>query len=148
MRCGEDNSTTPLHRIAFPSRIPADLSTPLPRLGRYPSLAGCRKISPANSFYGRHFPAEAIRRRPDPDVCRRRRPERTNKRFHYVSPASPRHTLSTAFDSVTLIWRRPRLPPRIFMERSVMPASASRRSTMQRSCTAASISATPGLRSA
>ncbi|HCT22175.1 MAG TPA: hypothetical protein DIW54_02085, partial [Chitinophagaceae bacterium] len=29
-------------------------------------------------------------------------PERTNKRFHYVSLGQPAHRLSTAFDSVTL----------------------------------------------
>jgi methylmalonyl-CoA mutase len=39
-------------------------------------------------------------------------PERTNKRFHYVSAGQPAKRLSTAFDSVTLIRRRPRLPAR------------------------------------
>ena len=31
-------------------------------------------------------------------------PERTNKRFHYVSIDMPANRLSTAFDSVTLLW--------------------------------------------
>ena len=35
-------------------------------------------------------------------------PERTNKRFHYVSKGLPAARLSTAFDSVTLIRTRPR----------------------------------------
>ena len=34
-------------------------------------------------------------------------PERTNKRFHYVSFGLPAKRLSTAFDSVTLIRQRP-----------------------------------------
>ena len=32
-------------------------------------------------------------------------PERTNKRFHYLSKGMPAKRLSTAFDSVTLIWQ-------------------------------------------
>ncbi|MEZ4981279.1 MAG: methylmalonyl-CoA mutase family protein [Saprospiraceae bacterium] len=38
-------------------------------------------------------------------------PERTNKRFHYLSLGMPAARLSTAFDSVTPLWRRPCLPP-------------------------------------
>ena len=39
-------------------------------------------------------------------------PERTNRRFHYVSQSMPAKRLSTAFDSVTLIRPRSRLPAR------------------------------------
>jgi len=41
-------------------------------------------------------------------------PERTNKRFHYVSLGLPAKRLSTAFDSVTLYGRDPEYRPDIF----------------------------------
>ncbi len=41
-------------------------------------------------------------------------PERTNKRFHYVSLVQPAHRLSTAFDSVTLYGEDPHTRPDIY----------------------------------
>ncbi len=41
-------------------------------------------------------------------------PERTNKRFHYVSQGQPAKRLSTAFDSVTLYGENPDLRPDIY----------------------------------
>ncbi|WP_306352154.1 methylmalonyl-CoA mutase family protein [Flavobacterium sp. '19STA2R22 D10 B1'] len=41
-------------------------------------------------------------------------PERTNKRFHYVSQGLPAKRLSTAFDSVTLYGNDPHLRPDIY----------------------------------
>jgi methylmalonyl-CoA mutase len=41
-------------------------------------------------------------------------PERTNKRFHYVSLGQPAHRLSTAFDSVTLYGEDPAIRPDIY----------------------------------
>ena len=41
-------------------------------------------------------------------------PERTNKRFHYVSRGMPAKRLSTAFDSVTLYGRDPDVRPDIY----------------------------------
>jgi methylmalonyl-CoA mutase len=41
-------------------------------------------------------------------------PERTNRRFHYVSRGQPAVRLSTAFDSVTLYGRDPALRPDIY----------------------------------
>ncbi len=41
-------------------------------------------------------------------------PERTNRRFHYVSAEMPAKRLSTAFDSVTLYGQDPAFPPDIF----------------------------------
>ena len=41
-------------------------------------------------------------------------PERTNKRFHYVSLGQPAHRLSTAFDSVTLYGNDPDFRPDIY----------------------------------
>ena len=40
-------------------------------------------------------------------------PERTNKRFHYVSLGMPAQRLSTAFDSVTLYGHDPDVRPDI-----------------------------------
>ena len=41
-------------------------------------------------------------------------PERTNKRFHYVSQGQPAKRLSTAFDSVTLYGEDPAYRPDIY----------------------------------
>ncbi len=41
-------------------------------------------------------------------------PERTNRRFHYVSLGMPAHRLSTAFDSVTLYGQDPEIRPDIY----------------------------------
>lgn len=41
-------------------------------------------------------------------------PERTNRRFHYVSLGMPAHRLSTAFDSVTLYGQDPAVRPDIY----------------------------------
>ena len=41
-------------------------------------------------------------------------PERTNKRFHYVSKGLPAKRLSTAFDSVTLYGENPHIRPDIY----------------------------------
>ncbi len=41
-------------------------------------------------------------------------PERTNRRFHYVSLGMPAHRLSTAFDSVTLYGQDPNIRPDIY----------------------------------
>ncbi len=41
-------------------------------------------------------------------------PERTNKRFHYVSLGQPAKRLSTAFDSVTLYGEDPAIRPDIY----------------------------------
>ncbi len=41
-------------------------------------------------------------------------PERTNRRFHYVSAEMPAKRLSTAFDSVTLYGQDPAYPPDIY----------------------------------
>ncbi len=41
-------------------------------------------------------------------------PERTNKRFHYVSKGQPAKRLSTAFDSVTLYGENPATRPDIY----------------------------------
>jgi methylmalonyl-CoA mutase len=47
-------------------------------------------------------------------VCLQGGPERTNKRFHYVSAELPAKRLSTAFDSVTLYGNDPHTRPDIY----------------------------------
>ena len=67
-------------------------------------------------------------------------PERTNRRFHYVSRGLPAKRLSTAFDSVTLYGEDPGPAARTSTARSATPASRSPASTTRRSSTRASIS--------
>ena len=55
-------------------------------------------------------------------------PERTNRRFHYLSAGQPAARLSTAFDSVTLYGEDPH-PARTSTARSATRASPSPRST-------------------
>ena len=55
-------------------------------------------------------------------------PERTNRRFHYLSLGQPAARLSTAFDSVTST-ARIRRRARTFTARSATPASTSPRWT-------------------
>jgi methylmalonyl-CoA mutase len=64
-------------------------------------------------------------------------PERTNKRFHYVSRGMPAKRLSTAFDSVTSTARTPTSGP-TSTARSATAASRSPTSTTRRSSTRAS----------
>jgi isobutyryl-CoA mutase len=47
-------------------------------------------------------------------------PERTNRRFHYVSLGMPAHRLSTAFDSVTLYGQDPAIRPDIYLSAAWM----------------------------
>jgi methylmalonyl-CoA mutase len=65
-------------------------------------------------------------------------PERTNKRFHYVSLGMPAKRLSTAFDSVTLYGEDPAYRPDIY-GKSATPVSPFPALTTPKSCTVASI---------
>ena len=55
------------------------------RLGRYSALAGTGKCTRAFSLYSRCVSVETRRRRPYRMFAGEGGPERTNKRFHYVS---------------------------------------------------------------
>jgi methylmalonyl-CoA mutase len=68
-------------------------------------------------------------------------PERTNKRFHYLSFGQPYKRLSTAFDSVTLYGEDPAVRPDIYGKVG-NAASRSARSTTPSGSTRASTSAT------
>ena len=65
-------------------------------------------------------------------------PERTNRRFHYLSLDQPANRLSTAFDSVTLYGEDPDFRPDIFGKVGNSGVSVSLL-TMQRNYTQASI---------
>ncbi|MBS1668088.1 MAG: methylmalonyl-CoA mutase family protein [Bacteroidetes bacterium] len=69
--------------------------------GEYPFTAGVFEMKRANEDPTRMFAGEGG-------------PERTNKRFHYVSLNQPAIRLSTAFDSVTLYGEDPDHRPDIF----------------------------------
>jgi methylmalonyl-CoA mutase N-terminal domain/subunit len=83
-------------------------------LGRYTSLAGAGKCSWLISIYCRSISIKKRRGRAYKNVCGEGGPERTNKRFHYVSIDQPAIRLSTAFDSVTLYGEDPDHRPDIF----------------------------------
>jgi methylmalonyl-CoA mutase len=69
--------------------------------GRYPYTAGTFPLKRSEEDPTRMFAGEGG-------------PERTNKRFHYVSLDQPAKRLSTAFDSVTLYGEDPAIRPDIF----------------------------------
>ena len=69
--------------------------------GSYPYTAGVYPFRRTNEDPTRMFAGEGM-------------PERTNRRFHYVSEGQPAVRLSTAFDSVTLYGSDPALRPDIY----------------------------------
>ena len=69
--------------------------------GKYPFTAGVFELKRENEDPTRMFAGEGG-------------PERTNKRFHYVSAGLPAKRLSTAFDSVTLYGNDPHMRPDIY----------------------------------
>jgi len=69
--------------------------------GEFPFTAGVFRFKRENEDPTRMFAGEGC-------------PERTNKRFHYVSLGLPAKRLSTAFDSVTLYGQDPDLRPDIY----------------------------------
>ena len=69
--------------------------------GAFPYTAGVFELKRAGEDPTRMFAGEGG-------------PERTNKRFHYVSIGQPAHRLSTAFDSVTLYGEDPDRRPDIY----------------------------------
>ena len=69
--------------------------------GEFPYVAGVYPFRRENEDPIRMFAGEGI-------------PEKTNKRFHYLSEGMPARRLSTAFDSVTLYGRDPEYRPDIF----------------------------------
>jgi methylmalonyl-CoA mutase len=69
--------------------------------GEFPYTAGVFRFKRENEDPTRMFAGEGC-------------PERTNKRFHYVSLGLPAKRLSTAFDSVTLYGQDPDLRPDIY----------------------------------
>ncbi len=69
--------------------------------GRFPFTAGVFPFKRQNEEPTRMFAGEGI-------------PERTNRRFHYLSAAQPATRLSTAFDSVTLYGSDPAERPDVY----------------------------------
>jgi methylmalonyl-CoA mutase len=76
--------------------------------GEYPFTAGVFPLKRENEDPARQFAGEGG-------------PERTNRRFHYLSRGMPAKRLSTAFDSVTLYGEDPADAP-TSTARSATPA--------------------------
>ncbi|MGF1671217.1 MAG: methylmalonyl-CoA mutase family protein, partial [Balneolaceae bacterium] len=98
-------SGTKIPRIALPKtkhageRLRFALKENLP--GYFPYTAGVFPLKREGEDPTRMFAGEGT-------------PERTNKRFHYVSEGMPAARLSTAFDSVTLYGEDPAIRPDIY----------------------------------
>jgi methylmalonyl-CoA mutase len=84
------------------------------RLGRYFKMASRRKCGWSLSIYGRCVSFKREGEDPTRMFAGEGGPERTNKRFHYVSMGQPAKRLSTAFDSVTLYGEDPDHRPDIY----------------------------------
>ena len=69
--------------------------------GKFPFTAGVFPLKKKDELPGRQFAGEGT-------------PEKTNKRFHYLSQSEPAKRLSTAFDSVTLYGEDPHKRPDIY----------------------------------
>ena len=98
-------SGTPVPKVAMPrfrswgDRLRWQLLENVP--GRFPYTAGVFEYKRVNEDPTRMFAGEGT-------------PERTNKRFHYVSKGQPAVRLSTAFDSATLYGEDPHPRPDIY----------------------------------
>jgi isobutyryl-CoA mutase len=84
---------------AWGDRLKWELKENVP--GEFPFVAGVYPFRRENEDPTRMFAGEGI-------------PERTNRRFHYLSEGMPARRLSTAFDSVTLYGNDPAIRPDIF----------------------------------
>jgi isobutyryl-CoA mutase len=88
---------------------------PATRLGRHFALEFARKRARRVSLHGRACsPSSGQNEDPTRMFAGEGGPERTNKRFHYVSLGLPAKRLSTAFDSVTLYGEDPAYRPDIY----------------------------------
>jgi len=98
-------SGTPVRKIVLPAYkdwgdlLQWQLQENLP--GKFPFTAGVFPLKREGEDPTRMFAGEGG-------------PERTNKRFHYVSAGQPAIRLSTAFDSVTLYGENPAIRPDIY----------------------------------
>ncbi|MAE68909.1 MAG: methylmalonyl-CoA mutase [Gemmatimonadetes bacterium] len=101
----ESLSGLPIPRVALPTfsdpgdRLEWLMMENLP--GRFPFTAGVFPFKREDENPTRMFAGEGP-------------PERTNRRFHYLSEGQPAARLSTAFDSVTLYGRDPEERPDVF----------------------------------
>lgn len=101
----ESLSHTPIPKIALPKYqawgdiLRWNLQENVP--GEFPFTAGLYPFKREGEDPSRMFAGEGG-------------PERTNKRFHYVSAGLPAKRLSTAFDSVTLYGNDPHIRPDIY----------------------------------
>ncbi|MBB84323.1 MAG: methylmalonyl-CoA mutase [Deltaproteobacteria bacterium] len=105
-----ENRTTTLSGNAIPK-------VAIPRTDDWGDLArylGLENVPGAFPFTAGVFPFKRSGEDPARMFAGEGGPERTNRRFHYVSAGQPAARLSTAFDSVTLYGRNPAEQPDIF----------------------------------
>jgi isobutyryl-CoA mutase len=89
----------------------------LPRMGDWGDLLrylALENLPGRFPFSGGVFPFKRQEEDPTRMFAGEGGPERTNRRFHYLSAGQPAARLSTAFDSVTLYGRDPAKPPDVF----------------------------------
>jgi methylmalonyl-CoA mutase len=88
-------------------------------LGRFIRWKGQENVPGAFPYTSGIYPFKRTGEDPTRMFAGEGGPERTNRRFHYVSAEMPAKRLSTAFDSVTLYGQDPAFHP-IFTEKLEM----------------------------
>lgn len=101
----ESLSKNPIAKVAVPDT--ADMAQQV-------KWARSENVPGVFPFTGGVFPFKRKGEDPTRMFAGEGHPERTNRRFHYVSRGQPAHRLSTAFDSVTLYGADPHKRPDIY----------------------------------
>ena len=145
-RCGTSDRGREPRRDAFGHAASEGCASAQRRLGRAGAISRAGESAGHFPLHGRRLSLQATEEDPTRMFAGEGGPERTNRRFHYLSSGQPAARLSTAFDSVTLYGRDP-AEPRTSSGRSATRASRSAPWTTPRSSTRASICARPRPRS-
>ena len=103
-----------LPRIAQPPEDPQGRAAQLPRLGRPAELPRQENLPGHYPYTGGVYPYRRTGEDPTRMFAGEGTPERTNRRFHYLSQGGAATRLSTAFDSVTLYGEDPAPRPDIY----------------------------------
>ena len=93
---------------------PQDRCAELQRLGRAAEFPVQENLPGAYPYTGGVYPYRRLGEDPTRMFAGEGTPERTNRRFHYLSQGQPQRRLSTAFDSVTLYGEDPHERPDIY----------------------------------
>jgi methylmalonyl-CoA mutase len=110
----QGNSGADAHQVALGQHDSEGGRAALHRLGRPPALGHAGELPGEFPYTAGVFPFKREGEDPTRMFAGEGGPERTNRRFHYVSMGLPAKRLSTAFDSVTLYGEDPDLRPDIY----------------------------------